>query len=229
MNYRRLVMCTLVALLVLAPAVALGHPDHAPVPAPTTPGGSDSGNEGDSSTLAIVGTVVGLLAVGGLLAWLKVRDSRARAQRAAVEGDAPAPAQEVLERTGFAALSRRRRVQIAAGGSAAVLASLGLLLLFGPGGGEPNAPPNLNSLQHVDGTLVVVEERRLVLEPFEPVDGRTEIEFAIREEDARYFDIAHLRSHSSVALPTRLYYEKSGDGYFARYKEDAPANSSGAQ
>ena len=42
---------------------------------------------------------------------------------------------------------------------------------------------------------------------------------------AANFDIAHLQSHSSVALPTRLYLERSGGRYFAVYKEDAPANS----
>lgn len=211
-----IVTCTLALLLALAPAAAFAHPGgHGQEQAPVAPTSSESDDDGGSSALAIVGTVAGLLALGGLLAALKIRDSRS--------------AKPASERSGLGALPRRRRIQIAVGGTAALLASAGLLLLFGPGGGEPNAPPNLSSMERVDGTLLVVEDRRLVLEPFEPLDGREEVEFEIREEDTRYFDIAHLRSHSSVALPTRLYYEKSGGRYFARYKEDAPANSSRAQ
>ena len=45
--------------------------------------------------------------------------------------------------------------------------------------------------------------------------------------DDRYFDLAHIQSHSSIALPTRIYFERDGDRYYARFKEDAPANSGG--
>ena len=33
-----------------------------------------------------------------------------------------------------------------------------------------------------------------------------------------------MRSHSSVALPTRIYFERTGGRAFARYKDDAPVN-----
>lgn len=122
---------------------------------------------------------------------------------------------------------RRMRLKLLLSGSLALgaLTVVSLVWLFGPGGDDPKAPANVKSLPHVDGTLVVVEDRRLVMEPFRPLAGQTEIEFTIREQDARYFDIAHLKSHSSIALPTRIYYQRSGGQYFARYKEDAPANS----
>jgi hypothetical protein len=102
----------------------------------------------------------------------------------------------------------------------------GLFWLFRPGGEEANAPVDVFKLPTMDGTLVVVEPPRLVLKPFEPVDGNEEIEFTIREQDTKNFDVAHLRSHSSIGLPTRLYYLEEGGKYFAVYKTDAPANSS---
>ena len=122
---------------------------------------------------------------------------------------------------------RRGRLELLLGSSVlvGVLVLVSLIWLFGPGDDDPKAPADVKSLPYADGTLVVVEDRALTMEPFKPVDGRSEIEFTIREQDAQYFDIAHLKSHSSIALPTRIYYEKSGGQYFARYKEDAPANS----
>ena len=99
---------------------------------------------------------------------------------------------------------------------AGALVSIALVWLFSPGEHEVKA---------LDGTLVVVEDRALTMEPFKPVDGRATVHFTIREQDVKYFDVAHLKSHSSIALPTRIYYVKSGEQYFARYKEDAPANS----
>ena len=106
----------------------------------------------------------------------------------------------------------------------AFLVVFALYLFTGPGG-SPDPPPDLGSLRHVDGTLVEVEQRRLVMRPFEPLDGRREVAFAIRPRDDRYFDLAHIQSHSSVALPTRIYYERQGGRYYARFKKDAPANS----
>lgn len=98
--------------------------------------------------------------------------------------------------------------------------------LFGPAASEPKAPVDVDALPSVDGTLVVVDLPRLVLKPFRPINGKREIEFTVREAEKANFDIAHLRSHSSIGLPTRLYYEREGNRYFAVYKDDAPANSS---
>jgi hypothetical protein len=109
---------------------------------------------------------------------------------------------------------------------AAVIVLAGLFWLFRPGGEEANAPVDVFDLPTMDGTLVVVEPPKLVLKPFKPVDGQTEIEFTIRDQDRKNFDIAHLRSHSSIGLPTRLFFLEEGGTRFAVYKADAPANSS---
>jgi hypothetical protein len=106
----------------------------------------------------------------------------------------------------------------------ATVASVVLYLFFSPAP-APNPPADLAKLRHVDGTLAVVEEQRLVMKPFEPLDGiGGELELAIRPQDAEYFDIAHMQSHSSVAVPTRIYFETVDGKYFARFKEDAPVN-----
>ena len=102
------------------------------------------------------------------------------------------------------------------------LAAVGLILLFGGGTSEPSKPGNAQDLPYIDGTLVVAEERRLVLRP---LDGGAEVTFTIRPEDVGNFDIAHLQSHSSVGIPTRIYYDEEGTTRYAVYKEDAPVNS----
>lgn len=107
-------------------------------------------------------------------------------------------------------------------------------LLFGLGwlfSGEAQAPPapaNLADLPRVDGTLNVVEADRLVMTLFEPLDGQDEVEFVVPQEYAANFDLAHMRSHSSVGIPTRIYYldQKQDGAYIAVYKGDAPANGS---
>lgn len=101
-----------------------------------------------------------------------------------------------------------------------------LVWLFGPSPNDPKAPVNIAALPSVDGTLVVVDLPRLVLKTFRPLDGKREVEFTVRETERTNFDVAHLRSHSSIGLPTRVYYEREGNRYYAVYKEDAPANSS---
>lgn len=105
---------------------------------------------------------------------------------------------------------------------AVCLAAVGLILLFGGGSSEPSKPASAQDLPYVDGTLVVAEETRLVLRP---ADGGAEITFTIRPADVDNFDIAHLQSHSSIGIPTRIYYEEEGGARYAVYKEDAPANS----
>jgi hypothetical protein len=108
---------------------------------------------------------------------------------------------------------------------AVALLACGLLfLLFRGEGAAPPAPVNLQDLPRVDGTLLVVEDDRLVMEPFEPLEGKDEITFELRDAYRQNFDLAHLRSHSSVAIPTRIFYRKDGDAYVAVYKQDAPAN-----
>lgn len=104
----------------------------------------------------------------------------------------------------------------------ACLAAVGVILLFGGGSSEPSKPASAQDLPYIDGTLVIAEETRLVLRP---ADGGSEVTFAIRAEDVGNFDIAHLQSHSSIGIPTRIYYEEDGGTRYAVYKEDAPVNS----
>lgn len=104
-----------------------------------------------------------------------------------------------------------------------------LFLLFRGESAPPAAPINVEDLPRVDGTLTTVEDDRLVMEPFEPLDGKAELEFEIREAYKKNFDLAHLRSHSAVGIPTRIYYRRDGDVYVAVYKTDAPANTGGTR
>ena len=100
--------------------------------------------------------------------------------------------------------------------------------LFAPSElGELQPPPDLASYDYVDGVVSEVEIPRVTLEAYEPIDGERSLVFEVREADARYFDVIHLRAHSSIGLPTRLYYERDGGRLRAVYKEDAPANSGG--
>ena len=114
------------------------------------------------------------------------------------------------------------RVKLLLAALAVCLAAVGLILLFGGGSSEPSKPASAEGQRHIDGTLVVAEDTRLVLRP---ADGSAEVEFTIRPQDAGNFDIAHLQSHSSVGIPTRIYYEEEGGTKYALYKEDAPVNS----
>lgn len=100
-----------------------------------------------------------------------------------------------------------------------------LVWLFSAEGAQPEAPTNLSDLPTVDGTLNVVEAERLVMTPFEPLDGDSEVEFEIPEKYQGNFDVAHLRSHSSVGIPTRIYYLEQDGRRLAVYKEDAPVNT----
>lgn len=114
------------------------------------------------------------------------------------------------------------RLKFLLAGIVVSLAAVGLILLFGGGSNEPSKPASAEGQPYMDGTLAVVEESRLVLRP---ADGGEEVEFTVRPEDVGNFDIAHLQSHSSVGIPTRIYYEEEGGTKYALYKEDAPVNS----
>ena len=114
------------------------------------------------------------------------------------------------------------RLKLIVAALAVCLVAVGLIMLFGGGSSEPSKPASAEGQAFVDGTLVVVEETRLVLKP---ADGSADIEFTIRPQDVGNFDIAHLQSHSSVGIPTRIYYEEQRGTKYALYKEDAPVNS----
>jgi len=106
-----------------------------------------------------------------------------------------------------------------------VVSLIGLLWLFGPADSVTKPPPNLGSLPVLDGTMAVVEDRRLVMRPLRPVPGHREVTFWIRHADAQNFDMVHLRAHAALAIPTRIFYARSGSRLFALWKEDAPENS----
>ncbi len=112
-------------------------------------------------------------------------------------------------------------------GTFALILLIGLgVWAFAPSDAPAITPPaNVDELPYADGVMVVVDLPRLVLESYSPVDGKREIEFRVRDSDLKYFDVVHLRAHSSIGLPTRVFYERDGDTYWAVYKEDAPANS----
>lgn len=104
-----------------------------------------------------------------------------------------------------------------------LVVAVGAALLFGGGSSEPAKPAAAtDKSKFIDGTLVVVEQDRLVLRPD---GGSADVTFSIRPKDAGNFDIAHLQSHSSVGIPTRLYYQELDGVKYAIYKEDAPVNS----
>lgn len=124
---------------------------------------------------------------------------------------------------------RGNLVGVVALGVTAVVVVIGLFLLFsGSSESTAEAPQEeVTELQSVDGTLNVVEDERLVLQPMDA--GAQEMEFVIAASDLQNFDIAHMQSHSAVALPTRIYYEERGGVLYARYKEDAPVNTQGGE
>ena len=113
--------------------------------------------------------------------------------------------------------------------TAGVTALIGVgVWLFSPSElGELEPPPDLASYAYVDGVVSEVAMPNITLEAFEPVSGEDSVTFEVRDADARYFDVIHLRAHSSIGLPTRVYYEDDGERIWAVYKEDAPANSGG--
>ena len=97
--------------------------------------------------------------------------------------------------------------------------------LFSGEGSQPEPPANVESFATIDGTLVEIDDNLLTMEPFEPLDGKKTLKFVIRPKDADQFDLAHLRSHSSIGLPTRIFYEEDDGTLYAVFKEDAPVNT----
>ena len=121
---------------------------------------------------------------------------------------------------------KRAKLGLAASlGLLSLLPIAGLVWLFGPADHADSGEVDTRNAELVDGTLTLVNEQRLVMKPFEPLEGESEVEFTIPEEELEDFDIAHLQSHSAVGLPTRVFYEEDGGGYVALLVEDAPVNS----
>lgn len=115
--------------------------------------------------------------------------------------------------------SSRDRTFFAAA-AAFLLVSLvaGLVLL---GGGEGGS--DTGELETADGVIVEVTNERLRMRLARPLDGEDVIELEVRDADRRTLDLPHLRDHSSFGLPTRVYFQRSGDSYLARRAIDLPA------
>lgn len=109
-------------------------------------------------------------------------------------------------------------------GLVALIAVSGLagVLLLGTGRPEVKLP-DVTALPYAEGVLTQIEDDRVVLRVFRPVDGRREVTFRVREQDSGFVDVAHLRDHARRRLATRLWFERSGGEYFAREDADAPA------
>lgn len=122
---------------------------------------------------------------------------------------------------------RRTRPLLVAVCTAAVTTLVGVgVWLFAPSDlGELQPPPDLASYEFIDGVVSDVSLPTVTIEGYEPLEGATSVSFGVRDGDLRYFDVVHLRAHSSIGLPTRIYYERDGERLWAVYKEDAPANS----
>ena len=98
--------------------------------------------------------------------------------------------------------------------------------LFAPSDlSEVQPPPNIEQYAYVDGVMSEVNLPVLVMNAYEPVNGETVVTFTVPETSLQYFDVVHLRAHSSIGLPTRIYYEEVEGELIAIYKIDAPANS----
>lgn len=109
--------------------------------------------------------------------------------------------------------------------------TLGILLgvgiwLFAPSDlTEVQPPPDIESYAYVDGVLSEVELPTLSMNAYEAINGSTELTFVVPDENLQYFDVVHLRAHSSIGLPTRVFYKEQDGELIAVYKIDAPANS----
>ena len=98
--------------------------------------------------------------------------------------------------------------------------------LFAPSDtGEVKPPPGLSSFQYVDGVMTKVDLPLLTMKSFSKVEGRSNLEFSVPESSLRFFDVVHMRAHSSIGLPTRIYFKEVKGKLIAVYKTDAPANS----
>jgi hypothetical protein len=98
--------------------------------------------------------------------------------------------------------------------------------LFAPSDtAEVKPPVGLESFRYVDGVMSKVDLPRLTMKAYTEVDGKKNLEFKVPESSLRFFDVVHMRAHSSIGLPTRIYFKVVDGGFIAVYKTDAPANS----
>jgi hypothetical protein len=123
------------------------------------------------------------------------------------------------ERGGGADSYSSREKTIWLGAALLLLTSVVVAIFVFGGASEGDGPGEVAS---AEGVLVQVEEERLRLRLARPLDGRSEIDFAVEPRDRATLNIAHLQLHASDGLPTRIYYERDGDRYVARGAQDLP-------
>lgn len=112
----------------------------------------------------------------------------------------------------------RWRGLLPAAGALAVLAAVLVLGLTLGGGGDDDA----GGLGYLDGIVVSADPTLIVLRPFRPVEGQTEVEMRVRPRDVAALDVEHLRAHAADGTPARIFYERRGGDYVARDATDAP-------
>ncbi len=106
---------------------------------------------------------------------------------------------------------------------ALLLCAFAAWLFLAPGGpsdskkGKENNQSTSDEL-HVDGLVIDATEQELTLKVEESDE---EMHFAVSEE--AMVDVAHLKVHAAMNLPTRVFYRKGSDGKrTATWIEDAP-------
>lgn len=133
----------------------------------------------------------------------------------------------------IALLDQAPRTQLGRGMTAVATFLLTMMVgagawLFAPSSsGLVPPPPNLEQYDYVDGVLAQVDLPVLVMNAYAPIEGESRLTFRVRDANINYFDVVHLRAHSSIGLPTRVYFERIDNELIAVYKIDAPVNSSG--
>jgi hypothetical protein len=91
------------------------------------------------------------------------------------------------------------------------------IVVFADGGGDSAG------VEVADGTVVDADQDSLLFRPSQPIDGESEIELLVRDEDrGEKLDPEHLLYHASTGGAMRIYYEREGEDYFAREAYDLP-------
>jgi len=108
----------------------------------------------------------------------------------------------------------------------AIMVGAGAWLFAPSSAGVAQPPPNLEQYDYVDGVLVEVDLPQLIMNSYDPLHGESRITFRVPDASLQYFDVVHLRAHSSIGLPTRVYYDDLDGELIAVFKTDAPLNSS---
>lgn len=117
--------------------------------------------------------------------------------------------------TGARRTGRERAVLVAIAALLLISLVVAIAVLAGGEGSE--------GVQTADGMIVDADEQTVIFRPYEPIDGRSQLELAVPLEGRpQELDVAHLQEHAEMGEPVRMHYERSGDGYIARAAYDLP-------